>query len=68
MRKSAIKDTARETTTELVIPKELLNLFSGSQKAKIDESGESYTGYGPPAELVEELERKGEKVDPSSPD
>ena len=43
----------------------LLDLFTGGDEAEINECGDADTGDGVPMELVDQLEREGEEVEPN---
>ena len=52
--------------TYLIVAKWLLDLLSCSEKSKVDERGDTYTGDRTPAKLVNELKGQEEEVYPNS--
>jgi len=47
-----------------VVAERLLDFFSGSEEAKVNERGDGHSGDGVPLELFDQLEGKEEKVNP----
>lgn len=51
--------------TDLVISEWLFDFLAGSQKAKVDECGNSDARNGVPVEIFDKLEGKEKEVDPN---
>jgi hypothetical protein len=63
---SANKELSTNSDPYLVIPKWLLNFFTCSKEAEIDEGCHGHTWDGIPLELANQLEGEEAQVDPDS--